>query len=199
MNRHLKSPSPCRMKCVSLCAGMIGLCLSGGCGSLFPSLGGSVAGGRGTIQVAVINNTSNQAVFTIGTFDPADQNTQPDIVQFTTTPDGRQLLGGSTSSLFTLTCGRVLSVGSSGLLDAISQNLTTDDFDEEALIEGVSFGDVSDENGSFESIGSAAAFEASLGIDVSCNALVIFQLEPIPLGNHAFRIVFSIIPSSSDR
>jgi len=180
-------------------ASAIALCLAGGCGNSFASFGGTIAGDRGTIQVVIINNTANQAVFTLGTFDPVDENSQPDIVQFGTDPDQLQLPGQSTSSRFSITCGRVLGVGSSRLLGAISQNLALGDLDEAALVEGISFGDLPDDGSAISVVGSASGFEVLLGTDFSCNSLIILQLEAISLGENAFRIDFSFIPSSSDR
>ncbi len=177
----------------------ITLCLAGGCGNSLTSFGGDFAGDRGTIQVVIINNTPNQAVLTLGTFDPADENSQPDIVQFAADPDQLQLPGQSSSSLITLTCARVFGVGSSRLIEAISQNLVIADLDQDALVDGVTFGDLTDDSETIVDIGVAAGIEALLGTDFSCKSLIILQLEAIPLRGNDFRVEFSFIPASSDR
>ncbi len=138
-------------------------------------------------------------MLTLGTFDPTDEKSQPDIVQFSTDQDQLQLPGQSSSSLLTLTCGRVLGVGSNRLLEAISQNLVLDNLNGSALVAGVSFGDLPSDGSILDVVGSASGIEASLGTDFICNSLIILQLEAIPLRGNAFRIEFSFIPSSSDR
>ncbi len=201
---------------VLLSVGVAGL---GGCGEGFSwlnqtaSLGGDVAGQRGSIRVAFINNTPHRAVFTFGTYDQTDQDSQPDSEQFgpndydmTLDPGQVDQDAPPTSDIHLLECARVFAIGSPRLLELIEDNHTQDgSLIEEAFIEGIEFfslpsEDDDEEEGDDEedadpvSEGTAPAFEARIGDDFPCGALLIIRLEVDDLEPDAFRIDFEIIP-----
>ena len=189
--------------------------LPAGCGDWFAnwtaSLGGNTAGQRGSVRVLFLNETPHRAVFTFGTFDPADQESRPDVEQFGPTDDDPTLDAEATSDIVTLTCGRVVAIGSPQLLDFIAENLSDADLIDEALVEGISFidpaddsdadtdGSVDDASGSATTAGSALPFEALLGVDFPCESLLILRLEINDPGPAPFRVDFEVIPSASTR
>lgn len=174
-----------------------------GCGEnllyLTASLGGYTAGERGALGVLFINNTPHRAVFTFGSYDPADQFSEPDFDQFGPADPTRTLDGNGVSEILTFECARTFSLGSPGLLTLIEENPPDRTPDETALVEGVGFFDVSGDNGEGEQVGVAAPFEARLGVDFPCNALLIFRLEIDDLGPDPFRVDFELITSESQR
>lgn len=178
-----------------------------GCGVDFSnrtaSLGGDIAGSRGLVQISFINNTPFRAVFTFATYDQTDPSSKPDFLQFGNDPDGLVLEGDSTSPVGALDCARVFSVGGPRLSALIADNLPDASVDEEALIEGVEFFSIP-EVGSGEtpapvSQGKSPPFEALLGVDFPCNALLIVRFEIDDLGPAPFRVDFELIPSQSTR
>lgn len=190
-----------------LCLSML---LEGGCtiplDNLTASLGGSTAAARGTFRVLFINNTPHRAVFTYGAFDQTDEFSQPDFRQFAGDETGRRLDGNSESSIrpfdgeSPLFCGRVFSIGSPNLLSLIDENLPGVTVNEEALVDGVEFFDIDvDGDTDPKSVGFAPPFEALLGVDFPCAALLIVYFELDDLGPVPFRIGFELIPSSSTR
>ncbi len=181
-----------------------GLCCAAmGCGSdsanLWASLGGSVAGRRGEVQVLFINNTPYRAVFAVGTYDQTDPSSEPDFSQFGHDEDGLILEGDESSPIGSLECARVFSVGGPRMLALIEDNLPDADLLEEAVVEGVHFFDVSDEAAEPVLQGTAPAFEALLGVDFPCNALLIIYFEFDDLAADPFRVEFELIPSNSTR
>ena len=180
-----------------------------GCGEAFinqtASLGSATAGGRGGVGVLFINNTPHRAVFTFGSYDLTDGTYQPDFGQFGLAESSAILDGNSTSELLAIHCARVFSIGGPRLLALIDENLPEATVDDGAVIEGVGFfsspsGDP-DGDGSGDPIdeGSAPPFEALLGVDFPCNALLIIRFEFDDLGPDPFRIDFELIPSESTR
>ena len=184
--------------------------LAGGCtislANLTASLGGSTPAARGTIRVLFINNTPHRAVFTYGTFDQTDQFSQPDFRQFGVDETNRHLDGNSESSIrpidgqSPLFCAGVFSIGSPNLRSLIDENLAGVTVIDEALVDGVEFFDI-DEGGDSDakSVGFAPPFEALLGADFPCAALLIIRFELSDLGSDPFRIDFELIPSGSTR
>ncbi len=178
----------------------------GGCGETFlnltASLGGSTAGGRGTLRVLLINNTPHRAVLTAGTFDPEDRDTRPDIVQFALDDFHTVLEGDGDSGMLTITCGRVFGIGSPELLGFTGDNLNPADIVDEALVDGVQFYSVPDGEdaaGDPTLAGSAAPFEALVGVDFACESLLIIRFESNDAGGDGFRIDFETVPSESTR
>jgi len=180
--------------------------------NLFASLGGGRPGGRGDVQVLFINNTPHRAVFTYGTYDQTDPDFEPEFFQFVL--DGARVLDGDASSnIRGVTCGRIFSLGSATLLDLIETNLPDEDRDADAFVEGIDFYQVAEEgdedpDGEDDAeelpadpvlIGRAPAFEALLGVDFPCGALLIFYLEIDDAGPDDFRVDFQLIPAESTR
>ena len=185
-----------------------------GCGELFlnrmASLGGGTAGGRGTVQVLFINNTPYRAVFTYGSYDQIDEFHQPDFAQYRLQDSTKNLNGDSQSSLSLgepgslITCARVFSIGSPELLRLIRENRAEATIREEAMVEGVEFFQIGGEDGTDTEAdpvgrGSAPPFEALLGVDFPCAALLIVRFEFDDLGPAPFRIDFELVPAESDR
>jgi len=176
-----------------------------GCGLFDPaftaSLGGDTAGTRGSVRVLFINNTPFRALLTAGIYDPADQHTEPDFVQFSADPTIGTLAGDSQSRILTLDCGRRFAVGSPGLLAAIERNLPDADPDADALLNGVGFSaaDADDDDAGRPTEGSAPTVEFTIGADFTCNSLLIVRLEIDDSGPAPFAVDFSYIPSESTR
>lgn len=180
-----------------------------GCGEQFAnlsaSLGSSRAGGRGNVGVLFINNTPHRAVFTFGSYDQTDQFSEPDFKQFGLDDPGVTLDGNSSSAILSIECARVLGIGSPSLLRLIEENLPDVTLDDDAFIEGVEFFSLPPENGDGEDTsepvrqGVAPPFEALLGVDFPCGALLIIRFEFDDLGPDPFRTDFELIPSESSR
>lgn len=193
--------------------GLVGPCLTlvtaaalAGCGSRgflsqTASLGGDTAGGRGTVQVLFINNTPYRAIFTAGVYDPLDQATQPDFVQFSADPAVGQLEGDATSEAVTLACARTFSVGGAELIALIRANRPDADVDEAAMAAGVGFSSAGagEADGDQPTEGKARPASFLIGADFPCNALLIVRLEIDDTGDSPFRVDFSYIPSESSR
>jgi hypothetical protein len=87
------------------------------------------------------------------------------------------------------------------MLALIAKNLPDAPLADEAVIEGVEFFSVPADAsaGAPVSQGKAPAFEALLGVDFPCNALLIIRFEIDDLGPAPFRVDFELIPSESTR
>jgi len=180
-----------------------------GCGADFANLtssfGGNTAGVRGKVQVVFINNTPHRAVFTFGTYDQTDQSSRPDFRQFSNDQAGLVLEGDSTSLIGSLDCARVFSIGGPRMLALIQKNLPDATVAQEGMIEGVEFFRVEAATGDAAaapapvSQGKAPPFEALLGVDFPCNALLVVRFEIDDLGPAPFRTDFELIPSESTR
>jgi hypothetical protein len=165
------------------------------------SLGGDIAGSRGKVQIVFINNTLYRAAFTFGTYDQTDPSSKPNFHQFSNDPAGLVLEGGKTSLIGPLDCARVFSIGGPRMLALIHKNLPDATVAQEAMIESVEFFSVlGDGSGAAPvSQGKAPPFEALLGVDFPCNALLIVHYEIDDLGPSPFRVDFELIPSRSTR
>lgn len=191
-----------RSGCLLVGGAAVAAALCGSCGSLVAlttSLGGSTAGGRGVVRVLFMNNTPDQVVFTAGTYDPADETSVPSVVQFVLdAADGATLPAQSRSVIGTLTCARTLSLGSQALLDRIQANAPDLELIPEATVVGIEFYEQT-EGGEPASAGVIPAFDARLGIDFPCGALLIFRFEVNDVGDSPFRADFELIPAESPR
>lgn len=196
-----------------------------GCGldlaNLTASLGGTRVGQRGQIQLVFINNTAYRVVATFGTYDQLDQADVPDVEQFGPDDSDRTLDADEVSDILSIDCGRVFAIGSPGLLERIEENRGTAGLDTDALLDGMAFvetagttasasvkgvvagresGEVrAQEVGGLPQFGRAAAFEALLGVDFPCGALLILRLEENIANGEAFVVDFELIPSESTR
>lgn len=201
-----------------------GVALSGlaialdGCGeglaNLTASLGGGIAGQRGVVGVVLINNTPYRAVLTMGSFNQTDPSSPPDFRQFSLMDAATVLDGNTASDILSIRCARVFAIGSPRLLERIESHVASDEVDEEALVPGIDFFEVpAKEPGEGEAsdgailqvqdsatrIGSAPSFEALLGVDFPCGALLIFRQENEDTGTGLFRLEFELIPSQTTR
>ena len=175
-----------------------------GCGDIFSSvsasLGGATAGARGEFRVLFINNTPHRAVFTMGTYDTLDAFAAPAFAQFGFEGDDLNLPGDSESLIGAFPCARVFSIGSSRLLTLIKGNDPDAELISEASQEGVTFFAEDEPNGEGEiSEGTIPAFEARLGTDFPCGALLIARFEINDVGSEPFRVDFEVVPSESPR
>jgi len=168
---------------------------------LTASLGGGTAGERGTVRVVFINNTPYEAVFTTGTYDPLDElSPVPGFSQFGYVGSPLILSGDSESAVGGFECARVFSIGSDPLLTRIEQNEEdTANLVVEAMDRGVTF--VTEQGAGSDPIveGAIASFEARLGTDFPCGALLIIRFEINDVGDEPFRIDFEMVPSESPR
>lgn len=196
-----------RVFCTRVLLFVAGLVLLPGCGVDFSNLtapfGGDVAGSRGQVQIVFINNTAQRAVFTFATYDQTDPSSEPDFRQFGHNESGLILEGDSTSAIGALECARVFSIGGPRMLALIEENLPDATLAEEATIEGIEFFSVSDDDSEAEPAlvrqGKSPPFEALLGVDFPCNALLIIRFEIDDVGPDPFRVDFELIPSRSTR
>lgn len=174
-----------------------------GCGEVFinltASLGGDTAGQRGAVRILFINNTPARPVFTFGTYDPLDQFSEPDFDQFGLDDSSRILDGMDTSEVLSMECARVFGIGAPQLLTLIRENLPDVTPDEAALVEGVKFHEIGPDGQAGQELGAAPAFEARLGVDFPCGALLIFRLESDDLGPDPYRVDFELISTESTR
>jgi hypothetical protein len=182
----------------------------GGCGgdgaNLFESFGGDVAGDRGGVQVLFLNNTPYRAVLTFGTYDQTDPAFVPDVRQFTLDDADLELGPDGASGIGALDCARVFSVGGSRMLALIAANGDAADVSSAALVEGAEFYEIPEDDDPDDDVtpepilrGTAAPFEALLGVDFPCNAFLIVRLEQNPPGPNPFRVDFELIPSQTTR
>lgn len=190
----MKYPSRCR-----LLPGLILGLASTGCNidGLFnttASLGGDVAGQRGSAEVVFINNTPFRAIFTFGAYDQFDRNTQPILIQTTVEAD-------SQLAPQPVTCSRVFSVGGEGLITRVRENLSAGQYDESLLLEGAGFSSApaSSPEANQPNEGVAPPIDAFIGVDYSCASVVIVRFEVNDLGPDPFQITLSAIPADSTR
>lgn len=178
------------------------LCI-GGCNpdfaNLIASFGGGRAGDRGQIRVTIINNTPHRAVLTMGTFDQTDQDSRPDIAQFTLDDAPPTLDPNDSSDIVFLNCGRTLSIGGPSLLARIRSELDAQSVDPTALVEGVDFFEdgASGDGGAPVALGAALPLELLLGLEFTCDSILVFRLEINDPGPEPFRIDFEVIPATS--
>jgi len=138
------------------------------------------------ISIALVNKTPYRAVFTIGAFDPFDQNTIPDFQQFR--------LEGDSVDFFQNDCRRAVAVGSQRLIDLINdsgQNVA----DADALVVGVNFSGAAanDPEAAQPTEGTAESIEVFHGVDYPCGALLIFTFVQDADAPGGFKVEFGVI------
>jgi hypothetical protein len=165
------------------------------------SFGGDTAGSRGTTDLVFINKTPFRAIFTFGTYDDFDQNTEPELVTFSPNDGSQDLEGGDVSTIRTVTCARVFSIGGATMLRLAEENLDPDTLVDEAMVPGVYFSgaELGDENEALPTEGVADPLDLRLGVDFPCNSLIVYRLEVNSNGERPFRVDFEVIPSRDDR
>lgn len=162
------------------------------------SFGGDTAGDRGEIDVIFINNTSARAIFTVGTYDDLNQFTVPDSRQFGANPDGTRLEADDNTTALSFDCARVLSIGGDDLLHFVEENDSdfADSGDRAALVPGIYFSssDLDSLNAALPTAGVSAPFNAYLGVDFPCEALVVVRFEVNDAGPEEFRVEMDVFP-----
>ena len=156
------------------------------------SLGGDTPGGRGSVQVIFVNNTPWRAVFTVGVYDPQDQNSVPQIEQFQVDAGAadngfnRGLAGNESSDVISFTCGRAVSIGDAALLDRIAETNPTPTnsgpLAAEALILGVGFSEKPLDDAEADSVfvASADPLVTLQGAEFQCDSLLVYTFTPDP-------------------
>ena len=128
----------------------------------------------------------------------SSQDSEADSEFFGAQSDGQRLEAGGDTGVVTMDCARGFAIGSDGLIEAIEDNDPDypDDLDEAAVVPGVYFSSSSldSPNAALPTAGIAAPFEARLGVDFPCDALLIVRLEINDAGPDEFRVDFEIIP-----
>lgn len=176
------------------------------------SLGGTVAGRRGFVEISFVNNTPFRAIFTFATYDPQnlDQDGivafQPEGDQFTASANPTERLeGNSESPVLTFSCGRAISLGGPQMLRVLSELGFTDDLDQDALEPGIGFSDrpLDDPEAARATAGRADHVLTLQGLHYPCDAEVRYTfsldvarpecLGDTPLPSHCFLIDFEVV------
>lgn len=164
------------------------------------------SGQRGSFNVVIENNTPYRAVFTYGVFDNTDTESAPVFFQYAPDsprrppPAQASLEANETSPVVGLPCARVFSIGGDGLIGRILEN-ETGAIDDRALTRGVAFssrpldGGTPDDDPYDADQGFAPAFEALLGADFNCGALLHVTLEFDDAGDAPFRVGMRVYPA----
>ncbi len=174
-------------------------------------LGGDTPGARGTVSIVFDNQTPYRAIFTVGVYDPQDQTSLPQYIQYAVDPDAtanafnRGLAAGTTTLQGDLpfTCGRVVSIGGADMISIIKgEDLTPADGSaviDDALREGIYFSDKAlndaDANGVDAPILHADPVVSLLGPDYECDALLIFHFAVDNTQADGVRVTLDVIPN----
>lgn len=174
-------------------------------------LGGDVAGGRGLVEVVFANETPYRAIFTFGIYDPQNQNSVPQFGQFAVDPQQDETAFNRGLAADTVTqrgsvlfnCGRVLSLGGQEMLDRIRE-AEASPFNNAPLIEaamrtGIYFTsaplDDPDANGVERYDVRADPVNSLVGVNFSCDSLLIYTLELDPEDAGRVRIRLDAVPA----
>lgn len=186
-----------------LAIGLVGTAACGPYGLLgnATSLGGDTAGDRGSIHVVFINNTPYRAIFTYGVYDTDSTEFGPEFGQFVVDPstsnplEGR-LEGNTTSSIITLDCARVFSIGGSELITRIKDKDLDVGADEEALVAGIGFSDktLDDAQAGQATAGRADEVVTMQGTKFACDSLLVYTFTQDSTQASGFRVGFQVIP-----
>jgi len=138
------------------------------------------------VYVGLINKTPYRAIFTIGSYDPLDENSRPDFNQYR--------LEGNAVSWAIFTCHRAVDIGTQKLLDLIEKSEQII-LDEAAFITGVNFSSAPADSPDAASPteGTAAPVRVLHGVDYPCGALLIFTFVEDADAPGGFRVDFSLI------
>jgi hypothetical protein len=165
------------------------------------SLGGDTPGQRGEIRVSFINNTPYRAIFTYGVYEPQNDGFAPQFGQIVAEPsssrpqDGR-LEGNSTSSIFTLDCARVFSIGGVDLINRIRGAKLDTDLNEDAFVPGIGFSDKpqGDAEAGQATAGRIDEVVTLQGSQFPCDALLIYTFTPDTTQTGGVRVDLQVIP-----
>ncbi|HOJ74731.1 MAG TPA: hypothetical protein PLL65_12460 [Phycisphaerae bacterium] len=181
--------------------------------SIYP-LGSGAAGGRGTIEVVFDNQTPYRAIFTFGSYDPQDQTSEPIYGQFAVDPDqdptpfNRGLDPDTVTPRrsFAVNCGRVFSLGGQTLINRIQaadlQPFNNAPVIEAALRTGIYFTaaplDDPDANAVEKYAVRADPVMSLLGVDYSCDSLLVYTLRLDPENSERVIIDLSVVPAEEE-
>jgi len=149
---------------------------------------------RGTINVAVHNNTPFFVTTVFGALDPLNEVVAPSyeqLISTSTTPD--QTLGPfETSDVAVLTCGRVVSLGDSALVQAIRDR---DSSAPEGLEAGITFSTklTDDPDAETFTVNNIPNQTVQLGVDYQCESLVFYELNEDDTQPSGIRIDVTVI------
>lgn len=163
------------------------------------SLGGTTPGQRGNVRVSFVNKTPFRAIFTYGTYDPLDTDTQFHTLtfhQFFVDPNpANRLEGNSESGIITMPCNRVVSLGGAELIQRIKDAHQASALSEEALTPGIAFSDkpLDDPQAGQATAGRAPAVETLQGAAYQCESLLVYTLNVDPAQPSGFRVDLNVI------
>lgn len=193
-----------------------------GCGGILlnsvASLGGTNPGGRGAVDIVFDNQTPYRAIFTVGVYDPQDQNSEVlEYVQFAVDADEAESAFNRGLPPQTLTergslplpCARVVSLGGAEMLariDSLDESPSNGaPIIEAALRTGIYFSDKPlddpDANAEQNPVAQIGAVDSLLGLDFECsgsdtqfNVLIYrFTLDPNDATN--VLVTLDVIPA----
>ncbi len=146
---------------------------------------------QGDINVQFINETSYNATFTFGTYDAWDRT--PGAV----TLQQYRVVDGEATDVVTVTCRRNFAIGTEGFVQRVVDTDGNDDpgFQEEWFDTTVHFSNASSDvvAGALPTVGTAEGLELLLGIDFSCNDLIIITFVEDAQADGGFRIDYEVI------
>lgn len=191
LNTCLRSRGRC-----GLGACVVIICLSTGCTpELIRNLTQEVTG---NVILQFVNNTDFRAVFSFGTYDAFDRD-----------PPGPATLQqlrietGTTSNGVTVTCRRNVAIGTEEFVQRIVDVNAdaTPNFDPEAFDTVVRFSSAPQDSqaSGLPTAGTADGVTLLLGVDYTCDDLILFTFSADPAAPGGFRIDFSVIPDSTSR
>ncbi len=161
-----------------------------GCGGDF--IPNNIAVRDGDVRVRFINSTRFRAAFTFGSYDPLDRvrGVGP-IFQL-------RLENNQVSEEFEVACRRATSVGGSEFIRRATESredINADDFDADAFTEGVNFSSAPADSpaAALPTRGTAVGIERLLGVDYSCEDVLIFTFVESIEAPGGFRIDFQVL------
>lgn len=202
VSRSRPTASVTALVLVGLSLGLAG-CFEAIIHNLVP-LGGDTPGSRGELRVKFVNNTPYFVVFAFGIWDPLDEFSTPLFEQFLAQDDEpiRRLERNSTSPELAFPCARVISLGSTGFIEAIQNRTIDPEEDLSALRFGVTFTDklLTDPTAQTFVINEFPNQEARIGIDFDCEEIVTFTFELDDTRPRGIRVDISteLIPEETD-
>ncbi len=171
------------------------------------TLGGTIAGGRGTVQVIFINNTPFRVIFTYGLYDPQDKDIGPVFGQFFASSTASLRLEGNSDSgvitqmtgpsgTVTSPCCRMFSIGGDELIDRIKAAHLDVGASAEALNPGIAFSDkpLDDPAAGQPTAGLAPPVLTNQGSQFPCDGLLIYTFTPDSTQSSGVRVDLQGIP-----
>lgn len=152
---------------------------------------------QGNVRVQIINNTGFRALITFGAWDALDRNppSAPVVQQ-------QRIEAHTSTTALTIQCRRNLAINTPSLIERIrdtnvdrSQNL-----DEDLLNDSVFFSSApsGSPGGTLPTAGTAEGIEVRLGVNYTCEDLLIFTLVEDAAAPGGFRIEFRRVQDEED-